>query len=349
MGATDSKQKLGEKVTSARKKLEENSKIYSQRSNEFNTKSSKMSQYMIENISKSFKYCSPFAEPTLLTAWYSNPTKCEEIILNSCRKVLNAPIIAQEWDWFQKYVFPSTIWMLKSTQNRNKCMYEKLLDIANTFSNDIMNSMDAIYDSLQHQNGWKDLMEIKNDTFISRQDDQKVGLLKEDAIKDITETKSDEDYEMQSFLDSNWCVNSLLSTAKMINSEFQNHIKTVISHYGEFKPGPLKKIERCQSKMENDYADAQFPKASKLLDIVRCSVTFNTIEQLMKGYNGLVTHIKNNKSMLELARIKNGFLNKENKGYRDVKINVVYHSPVSDVSMVCEVQLLLVNYLWEKK
>eukprot|EP01084_Bolivina_argentea_P012631 23634_1 len=157
--------------------------------------------------------------------------------------------------------------------------------------------MDSIYDSLKYQNGWKELMNASNETFISRQDDKKVGLLKEEGLMDILETKTEKDDEMESFLDSNWCINSLVSTAKNLNPEFQTHIKTVMCHYGEFKPGPLKNIERCQSKMENDYYEAVFPKCAKLLDIIRCSVTCNTLEQLMDGYNGFINHIKHNKTM----------------------------------------------------
>eukprot|EP01084_Bolivina_argentea_P038524 71244_1 len=262
MGSTDSKQTLGEKVTTARKKFQEDSRVYYEKSNTINNKSSQMSQYMIQNIKKSFKNCAPFLEPTLLTAWYSNPTECEKIILNGCNKVLNAPIIKEEWNWFQQYVFPSSIWMFKSVKNSDRYMYEQLLEIAGTFSKNIMKSMTSVYDSLQYQNGWKELMNIKNETFISRQDDKKVGLLKEKALISVSETKTEQDDEILSFLDSNWCITSLISSAKTINREFQTHIKTVMGHYGEFKSGPLKQIERCQSKSENDYSDAVFPIAA---------------------------------------------------------------------------------------
>eukprot|EP01084_Bolivina_argentea_P291937 501803_1 len=134
MGNTDSKQKLGEKVTAARKKFQEDSQIYSEKSNAINSKSSKLSQYMMKSIEKTFKSCSAFLEPTLLTAWYSNPAKCETIVLDACNKVLNAPIIKKEWDWFQQYVFPSSIWMFKSIKYPNKYMYEQLLDVAELYS-----------------------------------------------------------------------------------------------------------------------------------------------------------------------------------------------------------------------
>ena len=50
------------------------------------------------------------------------------------------------------------------------------------------------------------------------------------------------------------------------------------------KERPVKLVDRCQSKLENDYQEAEYPKAAKLLDVVRCSVSFNTVEQLLEGY-----------------------------------------------------------------
>ena len=79
-------------------------------------------------------------------------------------------------------------------------------------------------------------------------------------------------------------------------------------------------------------------------------MTFNTLQQLIDGYNGLISHIKQNKSIIELGRVKNGFLDAKDGGYRDIKVNVVYHSQLNaGVSMVCEIQLLLGQYLHEKK
>jgi len=53
---------------------------------------------------------------------------------------------------------------------------------------------------------------------------------------------------------------------------------------------------------------------------------------------------------MELARIKNGFLSDAEGGYRDLKINVVFQSTSNpEVRMICEVQLILNQYLYEKK
>eukprot|EP01084_Bolivina_argentea_P284845 488291_1 len=106
MGATDSKQRLGEKVVAARKKLEEHKQMQLDRLKFFESKSPETVKVMIESIAQSFKTCSPFLEHTLLIAWQSNPKECRQIILQSCKKVLSAPIIKDEYQWFQQYVLP---------------------------------------------------------------------------------------------------------------------------------------------------------------------------------------------------------------------------------------------------
>merc|ERR1719461_869889 len=48
------------------------------------------------------------------------------------------------------------------------------------------------------------------------------------------------------------------------------------------------------------------------------------------------------------ARVKNGFLRKESKGYRDIKINVIFESEVG-TKMICEIQIIYGQNLNEKK
>merc|ERR1712154_722358 len=53
---------------------------------------------------------------------------------------------------------------------------------------------------------------------------------------------------------------------------------------------------------------------------------------------------------MTLARVKNGFLDQTDGGYRDIKVNVVYHSAVhQNVKIITEVQFILNQYLYEKK
>lgn len=88
----------------------------------------------------------------------------------------------------------------------------------------------------------------------------------------------------------------------------------------------------------------------ELLDMVRCSVTFNTITHLVAGYKGFLRAIESGQASMELARIKNGFLDDEESGYRDLKINVIFSSKrYPETKMICEVQFILNQYLYEKK
>eukprot|EP01084_Bolivina_argentea_P161475 281078_1 len=329
MGNTDSTKRLGERVITGKTKLEQDKKVEYERYEYLKTNSPEILDSMINGVAASFENFSPFLEPTLLISWIHDSPKCKQIVLKSCRKVLSAPIAKTEYRWFTEYVFPSSVWFFKT--NENKYMYQELLHIAKDMSHDIIDSMDSIYNHLQTHDEWKQIEEIKNEDIITRQDDENVGLLQDKGFKDIFESKNDDEKseEMKTFIDSNMAINTLTSSATIINNEFQNHVNTVMSHYGEFKSGPMKKVERCVSKVENDYQDAQYPKCSKLLDLVRCSVTFNTVEQLLKGYNGLIRHVSKNKTIIQLARIKNGFVDKGNGGYRDIKINVVYKSQIN--------------------
>ncbi len=51
------------------------------------------------------------------------------------------------------------------------------------------------------------------------------------------------------------------------------------------------------------------------------------MDQLVQGYNGLIKHINKHSDTIKLARVKNGFLDKQySGGYRDIKVNVIYNS-----------------------
>eukprot|EP00485_Elphidium_margaritaceum_P019464 CAMPEP_0202726786 /NCGR_PEP_ID=MMETSP1385-20130828/184789_1 /ASSEMBLY_ACC=CAM_ASM_000861 /TAXON_ID=933848 /ORGANISM="Elphidium margaritaceum" /LENGTH=764 /DNA_ID=CAMNT_0049393013 /DNA_START=111 /DNA_END=2406 /DNA_ORIENTATION=- len=355
MGTIESTEKLGQRVVIAKGKLEKDVENATHRLKWLQQHSPQTLATMIKSVSDSFETCSPFLESTLLIAWMVDAQQVKEIVLNACRKVLRAPIDEAEYRWFTQYVFMSSVWMMKVADSDDKFMYEELLAIGNAVSQDIVSNMDAIYEHLQTHKQWHKVTAIHNETLVSRQDDaDKVGLLQESGLKSVNEVKADGDgdQDMASFIDTSMAINMLTSTASRINDEFQRHIRLVMSSHGTFKAAPMKKVERSISKVENDYKDEQFPRAAKLLDLVRCSVTFNTVEQLCSGYVALINHAKSKHGIIELARVKNGFLDPNDGGYRDIKVNVIYKSQNPehpDVKMVCEVQLLLINYLEEKK
>merc|ERR1719244_919167 len=219
--------------------------------------------------------------------------------------------------------------------------------------------MDAIYDHLKAHKDWDRVTAIQSETMIYRQDHDDVGLLKDDGITGVIEAKQQEDdnnddeedtQKLRDFVESNLAVSKLTATATRIDPEFQSVMKSVMTRFGEYKAGPIKKVDRCVSKLENDYQDAAFPKAARLLDLVRCSVSFNTITQLVAGYHGFMKFIEQSPETMKVARVKNGFIEDVEGGYRDLKICVVFTSAeYPELKMICEVQLILNQYLFEKK
>ena len=299
-------------------------------------------------IADSFARCAPFAESTLLVAFKANPEEVQRIMTKACKQVLSAPIRRDEYEWFKRHVFVSSVWMMKNEHSgSDNFLFLEMMHIAQGMAKKMDDSMLSIFEHLQAHREWPQLAAIQNQSIVERQDDERVGLLSEPGIRDIGDKK---DEELQGFVDTNLAVNVLTTTAKQLDAEFQSHVRAVMSRFGDFRAGPLKTVERCQAKLENEYDAAAFPKAAKLLDLVRCSVSFNTVEQLLAGYEGLLRHIDNTDA-LELARVKNGFLDKT-AAFRAIKVSVVFHPKTeldSAPSMICEVQLLLNQYLHEKK
>ena len=267
------------------------------------------------------------------------------------QQIFNAHRTYQYAPLTQQYVYPSSIWMMRTAEG--PFMFEHMMTITKSMSEKVDNSMDSIFQHLQSHQEWHKLLALENQSVVPRQDDARVGLLLEKGIREVAEVKDadDDEDDLTTFVNTNLAIGMLTATAKKIDAEFQSHIRSVMNRFGDFKAGPIKTVERCQSKVENDYQDADYPKAAKLLDLVRCSVSFNTVEQLLAGYEGLLRHVETGSDSLELARVKNGFLDKQ-AAFRDIKFNVVFHSetdPGKEVSMICEVQLILNQYLHEKK
>ena len=113
MGTNSSKQKLGERVLDARKELAAVKKVQSERTQRIESASRETLDLMVNSIERAFGSCSPFSEQMLLVAFEADPEQVQRILSKSCKKVLSAPIVKAEWDWFLQYVFPSMIWMMK--------------------------------------------------------------------------------------------------------------------------------------------------------------------------------------------------------------------------------------------
>ena len=142
------------------------------------------------------------------------------------------------------------------------------------------------------------------------------------------------------------------------NGSFQNTIKNCfkLDKNATFQRGVVKKRDRCIIKANTDYSNSRYPSVSKILDFLRCSITYVNVESMLIGLNKFVNQIKNGEidNIQEILRVKNGFSatgqwkSFDDAQYCDIKLNVLYRSK-SGIGMIVEIQFLLNSLLKAKK
>ena len=104
------------------------------------------------------------------------------------------PVHKDECEWFRQYVFPSSVWVMRN--QRNEFLFEDMLKITASMSEKVDNSMDAIFEHLEAHREWNSLCAIDNKVVVARQDDDRVGLLRENGIADMKD-----DSDLSTFID----------------------------------------------------------------------------------------------------------------------------------------------------
>ena len=252
-----SKEKVGHLVQSGKAKKEREEKLQCERYELMFATSPETLYLVVKSIIECLKTCAPFLEGDLMVAFKAKPKEIEDVLLETTRKVLSYPIDKEEWQWFRQFVMRSSVWFMRSVDD-DRSLYEKMFEIAEGLTKDVNVSMEDIYKHMMRHDDWKKVMAIKEQTWVSRQDAEAVGLLRNEAITNLQEMKVTEDNEegvqkLKDYVESNLAISTLSCVAKKINQPFQDAVKQVIGEFGEFRQGPLKKIDRCVSKLENDY------------------------------------------------------------------------------------------------
>ena len=158
-----------------------------------------------------------------------------------------------------------------------------------------------------------------------------------------------------------------LSFAHVHNSRFQNEMKRIFDSNSDkypnckYQSAPVKGYQRCLTKC-TEYSNYSWPTSACILDFLRFSVTFDSIEALLKGINMFIFDINNDLikclKPYGIVRIKNGFLNIDSKWkdckdahYCDIKLNIIYRDPYNETNekMIVEAQFLLSFLLKAKK
>lgn len=112
----------------------------------------------------------------------------------------------------------------------------------------------------------------------------------------------------------------------------------------------IKTKTKSLQKIERKFESANVPKSAQILDMLRASITFHSVDDLINGITDLFETIRNrNKGLKEIVRVKNGFTRRSTGKYQDIKMNVIFESEKLSVAVVCEIQLILRNFLEAKK
>eukprot|EP01083_Nonionella_stella_P039752 108137_1 len=348
------KGKFGERVKTAQKLLKEKFPALQHQYNEMQLKLPHAIIYFKNVIKEAFKNRLPYPDETLVIYWLSNKVECEQLIMNTCIVILTPPIDGAQFKWFETYLIPSLLWFQRSTTN-SKYLYHNLMDITKNFDIDVTDEFNTVLKETQKSAKWGLLHAIKNEEYVLRQDHEEVGLLLH--VQDMNNPKkycfTEDDIRDNSslidFINLYGCTAQLINISRLLDEEYHSLLQEQLKGMN-YKQGPPKTMDRCKAKIENDYLHSLFPQCSKLLDIVRCSILFDSVGELVIGYEKMMSFI-NSSEQFQVARIKNGFSDVNNdEGYRDIKLNIIFKSNVfKGVNMICEIQMILSGYLSVKK
>lgn len=143
MGSASSKQRLGDRVLAARKKLLADTAMQKARYEQLLAASPETLDVLVRSIGAAFSTHSAFPEAALLVAFAANPEEVQRIISKCCKKLLSAPIAPAEYEWFMRYVFPSSVWLQRGKDGQ--FMFERMLQITQSMAEKIRQSMDDIH------------------------------------------------------------------------------------------------------------------------------------------------------------------------------------------------------------
>ena len=337
----DINQRLRNRIEMSQKALEQSTKTTNVQYQRLKSKSPGALQDILQSIEQSLKSYAPFPESTLLLAFKADRKRVEQALRQCARKVLSAPINEVQFQWFMEYVFPSPVLLHK---NKNgQYLYEEMLLIVNGAQKKMDQNMESIFVHLQLHPKWKQILSIPNQSVISRQDDEAVGLLQESGIRDIAESKDSDGIgdsgDLKKYIDSNLALNVLMNTANRIDDEFQREMNTILGRFGDFESVPMLTVYDAIQRMERDpVVNGKYPTSAMLLDPVRCSVSYNTIEQLLDGFGAFMDHIESGNSSMKIARVQNGFLSQNDDDDENARFVDYFASCV--MSSWCEVWLL---------
>ena len=306
-------------------------------------------------------------------------TKLWTAMMKVFERIIQDPNDAKGWDWLEENVLSSIIWYLphpvKTTTSdmkmdekkddfddnddeiMKKTLYWELLrrvrkEIIKQSDTIIRHTMDKIRTSQTRQ--WSLLKTYKISTkYQSVRQDTAGVIAPRFGDRDLENFKTSSNFKAKSEYDTNLYLNQLLFRANILDNLFQTEMKSVtklIKHKNAmditYRAGPVKTLESAQRKIANDLINEKYPKSAGLLDLIRCTIQFKNIPDMMKYLEMLTTKIKKREAgcLKDILRCKNGWtiLDPKSPKYTDIKVNVlVQHHQHQTIKMIAEIKFSL--------
>jgi len=289
-------------------------------------------------------------------------------IEKTVKEILSEVSNKRDWFWLQSYLLSSPIWYEKQNQKDPKSahlwdlLFEWVEAETKKQSGILSKPMRKIEESDAMQ--WNTLISYgKGSPEKCRQDEMENGLEAELTIDELIQSVS----LSASFNPiAHHNLQQYLTKLVMIGHEYDDHFQHAIQEMFEVDPGtwenkklkllymrgPVKRLDRCLAKCQSDYRDEQFPSAAHVLDIIRCSLTFDDVPTMLEGMDFFKQQIESGKFCVNrVMRIKNGFMEykHDEATYTDIKFNVRVSVQGKEHDFIAEVQFLFRRMLEYKK
>ena len=285
----------------------------------------------------------------------------------------------RNYQWFKEYLLHSNLWLVKTGKT---IFFERGIKIV---KNQLLLQKKYIWKHVEDAQKYKNKLLLQlcefgnngnnsgNDNVNARQDKildgkgimPQLNELETILMKLEMADESRKDFDVSFENNTKIYLTQCLTFAHSNNSRLQNGVKKYFESNPNamYQSAPVKLYDRCVIKATSDYSQKEFPSVANIIDFLRFSVTFNTIEQLLSGINKFINDINSgvNENLQDIflangiLRIKNGFSNiiKSWKSYQDaeycdIKLNLIYTDSNGN-GMIVEAQFLLKFLLKAKK
>eukprot|EP01084_Bolivina_argentea_P197753 338824_1 len=286
-----------------------------------------VNKYIINCLKKRY----PISDDIIMLQWQTNSnclnTEWFKQMMNTYETILSNTTDKLGWDYLKKYYLTLTLWYLPHPQYEGRTLYYELYyRVRNEAKKQGVKLLQKKIQKLD-DNLWKQLKEydVNDKTKLilkARQDIIEMNGIKSEYKKnDLIKYPKSTHFNPIKHYDIEQYLNKLLFFANVIDKKFQQTVQNIIGIIGEnnninvsYRKGPVKTITRSKVKSENDYKEESYPTSSQLLDLNRCAIQFDKIDEMLLFLNKFEEIINSKQTDLKrIVRIKNGWSSYKHK------------------------------------